>query len=141
MVAIYKITSPNNKIYIGQSINIYNRFNQYKNCSSTNAIGPKLYNSLSKHGWDAHQKEILEECSIEQLNERETYWKQYYLDQVKGDWSKVLFFGLYDNGSGPQSDEVKLKKSLALKGKPMLKNRKPVQQYSLEGVLIKEYDR
>ena len=78
MIGIYKIISPTNKPYIGQSINIKKRFGQYKrfDCKNQN----KLYNSLVKYGWDAHKKDILEECSIEQLNERETYWKQYYLN-------------------------------------------------------------
>lgn len=31
MVGIYKITSPTNKIYIGQSKNIRKRFNNYQN--------------------------------------------------------------------------------------------------------------
>lgn len=139
LIGIYKVTSPTGKIYIGQSINIDHRFSQYKNCRSTNAIGPKLYNSLSKYGWDAHKKEIIEECSIEQLNERETYWKKYYLNQMNEDWNKVLFFGLYDNGSGPQSEEIKRRKSLALKGKPMLKNRKKVEKYSIDGILLEDF--
>lgn len=109
ITGIYKILSPSGKVYIGQSINIYKRWLYvYKNSKLTNKQ-PKLYNSLSKYGWDAHKKEILEECSIEQLDERETYWKQYYLDQVEGDWNKVLFCDLYDQGSGPRSEETKQK--------------------------------
>jgi len=30
MIGIYKITSPSNKVYIGQSINIEKRFKSYK---------------------------------------------------------------------------------------------------------------
>jgi group I intron endonuclease len=37
-----------------------------------------LYNSLKKYGWDNHIKEIVEECTEDQLLERETYWKNYY---------------------------------------------------------------
>ena len=46
MIGIYKITNPTNKIYIGQSIDIKKRFNQYKNlqCKGQKA----LYSSLLK---------------------------------------------------------------------------------------------
>lgn len=77
MIGIYKITSPNNRIYIGQSLNIEKRFNQYnrlKNCKSQ----IKLYRSFLKHSVENHFFEIIEECSVELLNERERYWQDYY---------------------------------------------------------------
>lgn len=109
MIGIYKITSPSNKIYIGQSINIKKRFNNYK-CLSCKEQ-PILYNSLFKHGSKNHKFEIIEECSIEQLNERETYWKQQYI--VKLGWDKVLFCGLHDKSNGPRSEETKQKIGLS----------------------------
>ena len=67
MIGIYKITSPNNNIYIGQSINIEKRFVQYKKLRSCcNQI--KLYNSFVKYGVDNHIFEIIEECNIEFFN-------------------------------------------------------------------------
>ena len=73
---IYKITSPSDKIYVGQSTNIYRRFKQYgrMNCKSQS----KLYNSFRKYGPENHKFEIIEECSEIQLIERETYWKYFY---------------------------------------------------------------
>lgn len=77
MIGIYKITSPNNKIYIGQSINIEKRFTQYKKIKSCcNQI--KLYNSFIKYGVDNHLFEVIEECNIEFLNQKERYWQDYY---------------------------------------------------------------
>lgn len=76
MIGIYKITSPSNKIYIGQSINIKNRFKQYKKVNCKTQI--RLYNSFLKYGIEKHTFEIIEECSIELLNERERYWQDYY---------------------------------------------------------------
>jgi group I intron endonuclease len=108
MIGIYIITSPTNKIYIGQSVNINNRKNIYKNFKSySNSHGPKIFNSLSKHGFNNHIFEVIEECTLEQLNERETYWKQYYVNLLG--WDKMLFCELYDNGGGPKSDETKNK--------------------------------
>lgn len=108
MIGIYKITSPSNRIYIGQSINIENRkriykyYNSYKNC-----IGPKIYNSLQKYGFENHKFDIIEECLHEELNNQETYWKQHYLNQVNEDWQQVLFCGLYDKGKGSLTQETK----------------------------------
>jgi group I intron endonuclease len=65
MIGIYKITSPTNKIYIGQSVDIERRFKEYKrlNCKKQT----KLYFSLKKHGVENHVFEILEECSQDNL--------------------------------------------------------------------------
>lgn len=76
MIGIYKITSPSNKIYIGQSINIKKRFKKYKrlDCKSQ----PRLYKSFLKYGFINHLFEIIEECKFEELNIRERYWQDYY---------------------------------------------------------------
>jgi len=73
---IYKITSPTNKVYIGQSTNILFRFGAYKrlNCKKQTY----LYNSFLKHGVENHTFEIIEECSIDILNEREVYYVELY---------------------------------------------------------------
>jgi group I intron endonuclease len=138
LTGIYKITSPTNKIYIGQSINIENRFKQYKYTSNNKIIGPKLYNSLKKYGSSNHKFEIIEECSIDQLNEREIYWKKHILEDIG--WRQVLFCELFDKGGGPRSEQTKLKTSLSLKGKSMINNMKKVEKYSLDGILIEEFN-
>lgn len=84
MIGIYKITSPSNKVYIGQSIDIYKRFNQYKSISQTKKQ-KRLHHSFKKHGIYNHIFEVLEECSIDLLNERERYYQDFY---------NVLEFGL-----------------------------------------------
>ena len=115
-IGIYKITSPNNKVYIGQSINIEIRKKYYLNLNKCKKQ-PKLYNSLKKYGFDQHIFEIIEECNLDQLNEREIYWKQYYLNQVNGDWDKVLFCNLFDTGGGPKTEEHRKKISKSRKGR------------------------
>jgi group I intron endonuclease len=103
MIGIYRITSPTNKIYIGQSINIEKRWKYYNYIMGQ----PKLCNSLLKYGIENHKFEIIEECTVEYLNERETYWKKYYLEQVDNNWEQVLFCGLFDKGGGPKSEKWK----------------------------------
>ena len=108
-IGIYKITSPSDKIYIGQSINIDSRFNCYKNLNCKDQ--PKIYNSLKKYGPENHIFEIIEECPISYLNELEFWWKIYYNSVEDG-----LNCELYDNGVGPRSEEVKKKIGKAHKG-------------------------
>lgn len=73
MIGIYKITSPTNRIYIGQSVNIENRFKKYKYLGCKTQT--RLYRSLKKYGVKNHLFEILEECKVEDLNERERFYQ------------------------------------------------------------------
>lgn len=74
---IYKLTAPNGKIYIGQTINKNNRKSHYRSKKFKAQI--KLWNSCEKHNWNPVDTfEIIEECfyknNINVLNEREVYW-------------------------------------------------------------------
>jgi group I intron endonuclease len=73
---IYKITSPNGRIYIGQSINVKQRFKKYFKLHCKKQL--RLYNSLSKYGVENHTFEIIEECEQLKLNERERFWQDFY---------------------------------------------------------------
>jgi group I intron endonuclease len=77
MIGIYKITNPSGKVYIGQSINIDKRFKNYKSISQTKGQ-IMLHNSFKKYGIDNHIFEVIEECSVELLNERERYYQDFY---------------------------------------------------------------
>jgi group I intron endonuclease len=78
MTGIYKITNQNKRVYIGQSVNINKRFTSYKNMNKKNQFQTKLHRSFIKYGVENHIFEIIEECDIELLNERERYWQDYY---------------------------------------------------------------
>jgi group I intron endonuclease len=83
MIGIYKITSPSGKIYVGQSVNIEKRFNQYK--KNQNVSEQKgLYNSFLKYGCENHLFEIIQECNVESLNNNERYWQDFYNVLKKG---------------------------------------------------------
>lgn len=73
---IYKIVSPDGHIYIGQSVNIENRFKQHR--SNRSKGYSKLKSSFNYHGPYNHVFEIIEECNFEDLNTREMYWFDYY---------------------------------------------------------------
>jgi len=80
MLGIYKITSPTNKIYIGQSSNIESRKYGYQLYGAINQ--PKLHKSLKKYGWENHVFEIVhvlpEDVDQNVINIYEVfYWQQY----------------------------------------------------------------
>ena len=76
---IYKIVNKiNNKIYIGQSVDIYKRFNCHKRNSKKNKRHP-LYASIKKNGLDNFEFIIIEEViNIRDLDLREQYWLDHY---------------------------------------------------------------
>jgi group I intron endonuclease len=76
MIGIYKITSPSGKVYIGQTTNFIKRKNYYKNGAKPYQI--RIHNSLQKYGYDAHSIVLIEQCSVDNLNEIERYWQDFY---------------------------------------------------------------
>jgi group I intron endonuclease len=110
IIGIYKITSPTGRIYIGQSTNINNRKNKYKNskCKSQ----PKIYRSILKYGWESHYFEIIEECPESYLDELEFWWKIFY-----GSVENGLNCHYNDLNGGYKSEETKQKMSDSHKGK------------------------
>jgi len=82
MVGIYKITSPINKVYIGQSWTIESRIRSYEKITCEGQR--KLFYSLKKYGWESHKFEIVHELPIDIsqdiLNEYETYYWQQHKD-------------------------------------------------------------
>jgi group I intron endonuclease len=76
MVGIYKITNPNGKIYIGQSVDLDERHKNY--ARGGNKSQTRLYKSIQKYGWGSHSWEILHECKINELNELERHYQELY---------------------------------------------------------------
>lgn len=72
---IYKITNKiNGHSYIGQSLNIEQRWTEHKKCiNNTESWDRSLYKAIRKYGLDNFSWEIIEECSEENLDNRETY--------------------------------------------------------------------
>ena len=111
MIGIYKITNPTGRVYIGQSVDIDTRFKKYKHNCSTQT---KLKRSFDKHGFDKHTFEVVEECDLSILNERERYWQDYY-DVLNGGLNSRLTET--EDKTGRLSQETKDKISKNRKGK------------------------
>lgn len=83
MIGIYKITKKENgKCYIGQSNDILRRFQEHKTKGANSRIPIDV--AIQLYGAEAFDFEIIEECAIDQLNEREEYWNAYYQSYPNG---------------------------------------------------------
>ena len=73
MIGIYKITNKiNKKCYVGQSKNIERRLKDHKLvCREKNIL---LKRALNTYGKENFIYEIIEECELNKLDEREIYW-------------------------------------------------------------------
>lgn len=104
---IYKITNlVNNKVYIGQSVNILKRFVAHRN----RAFNPKspqygnyFYKSIRKYGLKNFKFEIIEKCNKEELNKKE----QEYIALYKSNQSE---FGYNLTEGGEASTYSKINK-------------------------------
>lgn len=88
MIGIYKIENLiTHQKYVGQSKDIEVRWKQEKgeafNANSRNFNSP-LSQDIRKYGLNNFSFEIIEQCEVSQLNEREIYW--------------IAFFDSYHNG-------------------------------------------
>lgn len=111
---IYKITNTiNNKVYIGQSSNIEERWKKHRYANDDFTI----HKAIRKYGIENFTFSILEECSKEYLNDREVYWINYYNSLEEG-------YNMIPGGSNGAGYAKGL----------------PVEQYSLGGKHIATYD-
>lgn len=92
---IYCITNlVNNKKYIGQTYNLNYRWRTHKNDLKAKRHHNKhLQYAWDKYGEDNFKFNILEYCSVDLLDERETYWIKFYDTVQKG-------YNLADGGLG-----------------------------------------
>ena len=129
---IYKYTSPSNKVYVGQTINEYNRKNAFKNIKHLYA-GGKIDKARLKYGPDNFQYEVLETIKknskkelLETLNNLEVQYITKYDSFKNGYNSTPRGQYLYEYTS---IDKQKISDSKV----------KAVVQYSLEGDYIATY--
>jgi len=111
MGKIYLITNTiNNKVYIGQTkLTLEQRFKEHQRPSKKMSVSK----AIQKYGRENFIIELLEECDVHNLDERETFYIKKYNSYEEG----------YNNtiGGGSQyishTPEVKQKLSISAKGK------------------------
>lgn len=78
MVGIYKITNnKNRKIYVGQSIDINDRWKQHKYKafnSKEKGYNSAIHLAFRKYGIENFSFEVIEKCQQDELDEKEQYW-------------------------------------------------------------------
>ena len=104
----------NGKKYIGQSVNIDARWSKHKNELNDNKhFNDYLQKSWNKYGQDNFSFYVVEYCNIEQLDEKEIYYINFYktLNRDKG-------YNLMSGGTFGRkySIESRMKMSESLKG-------------------------
>lgn len=172
MTGIYKITNRlNGKSYIGQSCNVKKRIKEHFSVAANKDKIPEclIDRAIRKYGANNFICEIIEECHLEHLNEREIYWIEFF-DTFNRDKGYNLTLGgdgkckynrneiqkLWDLGFSEKEifEQLKMKSQYALSqilivelgiDKKLIKERadkrrnKKVQKYSLDGKYIETY--
>lgn len=124
-VAIYKITNPRGKVYIGSTIDFKRRASQYKNLNCKRQT--KIHRSLLKYGFDNHKMEVIEYCDKDNRCEREIYYGNKF--NVLSD--KGLNCCLPKIGDSiSHSNETRNKISKANKGRVLSDNSKNKIRYA-----------
>jgi group I intron endonuclease len=113
MIGIYKITSPNNRIYIGQSVDIEKRFNSYTRMYVKNQGQTRLHRSFLKYGVDKHKFELICECLESELNNYERYYQELFNCLDNGLNCKLT---KTNDRSGKVSKETLIKMAIASTG-------------------------
>lgn len=80
MIGIYMIRNKNNnKVYVGQTIDIDSRWMQHRSrLKSKTHENKHLQSAYDLYGKDAFEYILLEECNEEELDEKEIFYIQYY---------------------------------------------------------------
>jgi len=129
---IYKLTFPNNKIYIGQTNNFKNRMYQYK--SLTKSIGVFVKSAIIKYNWNNIKKEIIFTTTKEYINSTEQYFILIYNSN-----NEKFGYNLTDGGdlNYEFTDAVKkkMKKSKTLEHRKNLSKAKLGSHQSKETIL------
>ena len=108
---IYKIENNiNHLVYIGQSINIEKRWQKHRQAKTEMAI----HKAIRKYGIENFTFSILEECSSNELNEKEKCWISYYNSYKNGYNSTMGGEGSLGKGEKLTLKEVEIIRQLLL---------------------------
>lgn len=110
MIGIYKITSPSNKVYIGQSWNIERRKEEHRRAYNK----CRIHYSIKKYGWLAHNFEIVHEFSDNITQEELDKFEVYYWKNIKD--SGIIMLNTREPGiGGRHSEDTKSKMKISRK--------------------------
>lgn len=163
---IYKIWNDiNDKLYIGKTLStIEERFKEHCHDKTSRKCEKRpLYNAMNKYGEEHFHIELIEECDIDLLSQRECYWIEFYdtyhngYNATKGGDGRQLYdynliAELYQSGLLIKEiaqqlgcDEFVVRNALKLAeldtfANMVTKRSSPIAAYNLEGVFIQQFD-
>ena len=107
---IYLITNlSNGKVYVGQSIRIEARFDQHKSSLKGGYHeNSHLQRAYNLYGADSFKFDILEECTLDVIDNRERHWISYY-NSTNEDFG----YNIEDGGSLNKSLSEETKKKIS----------------------------
>lgn len=133
---IYKITNKiNEHCYIGQSINIEERWREHRNSINTiESWDRSIYQAIRKYGLENFSWEIIEKCSKDELDEKEIYWINYY-NSYKNGYNQTM------GGNGTHGNSIKITKEQVEEIRSLLKetnlsNKQIGDKYGVSETLI-----
>lgn len=137
---IYRFLFPNEKSYVGQTVNFTSRMSNHKKVAKEGFSKTPLYNAIRKYGWDNLVVEKLVFCSPEDVDELE----RLYIQKFK---SLDINFG-YNLDSGgvlnkTHSSSTRQKISDTNKSKSVFTFRtrtKSICAYTPDGVFVGIYE-
>lgn len=164
IVGIYAIeNNENGKIYIGQSVDVEYRICNHFSCLKHNRHDNEHMQRAYNKNPEAFSWRLLEECEIEQLDDREVWYIEHY-ESTKPEKGYNRSYG--GQTSHRATEETKRKMSETKTGKKFTpehcrkigeanrkrklsdetkakiseKHKKPIVQYSIDGEFVERYD-
>ena len=99
---IYLLKFPNNKIYIGKSIDLKRRMHEH---NKPNELSTVVDKAIKKYYGKIEEVTIIEHCLSKNLNEREQFWIKYYNSCDKKIGYNISIGGEHDGKRRTWSDE------------------------------------
>ena len=131
MIGIYKITNQcNGKVYIGQSKDIEERWKEHKR--KMNVRNTQLYQAMRFFGIENFAFEVIEECALDELNDKEKFYIQKYDSLNNGYNMSVIENKQYKIDWQIVTQIIKDLKETDLKGKEIAK------KYNVSDCLISQ---
>ncbi len=96
------INTLNNKIYIGQTINLKQRMSAYKYQKDKS----KISRAIRKYGWNNFNMKIIEETNSNELDLKEKYWIRFY-----NSTNPDIGYNIEEGGKHPSRVNRKIKKN------------------------------
>ena len=113
------VNTVNGKVYVGQAVDIHKRWINHKSkLNNSHHFNQSLQSAWIKYGASSFKFEVLENCSINQLSEREQFYINYYTE-------KDLCYNFAKDVRAfmrgvPRSEETRRRMSDAAKNRPTI---------------------